>query len=352
MFTINLILPVNFTVFNLNQKKKGVLLLKDLKEYNIKYLISGNVIERYEYEKFQYKGRCNNEFGRGGKEIEGFSKLEQTSDLLELGYTVEEINKIIQEQEKMQNKSKENRIYTLYKDRQKVRRLVNANEDLRTFITLTYKENIQDFDYSNKEFDKALKRINRYLNKHMGKDFKFQYVAVREFQHRGAIHYHMLCNYPLHINDRELHFETALSKMKKNEYQKWFERWWSAKFWDNNGYIDVRSNKITKATYKRHGNKYGEIGDEIDNFGAYMSKYMTKETADNERMEGRKIYLCSQGLKQPIEVIVDEEKEKDILQDVYKLSAISSTINGTYTNDYTGTVNYNQYNLKRNKIVK
>ncbi len=57
-------------------------------------------------------------------------------------------------------------------------------------LTLTVAENVPDVDF--KHLHRVLQFIAKRL-KRAGSDFK--YVAVKELQDRGAIHYHILCIY-------------------------------------------------------------------------------------------------------------------------------------------------------------
>ena len=67
-------------------------------------------------------------------------------------------------------------------------RLIKSNEkEFKTFITLTFAENLGNIDLANKKFN-----IWRTYIKRLKKDFK--YVCVPEFQKRGAVHYHLLTN--------------------------------------------------------------------------------------------------------------------------------------------------------------
>lgn len=195
-------------------------------------------------------------------------------------------------------------------------RSINSNPDLNKFLTLTFEDNITDLDYSNSEFKKWVKRVNYHCFK--SKKSIMKYVAVIEFQKRGAVHYHVLCNLPY---------------VDVNEFQK---------IW---GHGFIKLNKI-KGDPERFGSS------ECDNVGAYVCKYMTKDNED-KRLEGRKSYLMSRNLNKP-EVLYVGIDEKDLLAQVYGFDdAINTYVNKTsqlssiYHNDYTGVVVYNQYNLKR-----
>jgi len=70
-----------------------------------------------------------------------------------------------------------------------IKRLVNSNQDFDKFVTLTFAENLQDIKIANRHFNKFIMRLKyQYLN--------LRYLSIIEFQKRGAIHYHFLCNLP------------------------------------------------------------------------------------------------------------------------------------------------------------
>lgn len=72
-----------------------------------------------------------------------------------------------------------------------ISRLIDCNFDNHTkFITLTFRDNITDIDYTNDELKKFLKRLNYYLHKR--KTQLLKYIATWEKQSRGAIHYHII----------------------------------------------------------------------------------------------------------------------------------------------------------------
>lgn len=72
-----------------------------------------------------------------------------------------------------------------------IARLVDENFDHNTkFLTLTFKENMQNIDATNDEFKKFIKRLNYQLFK--TKKSRIKYLATWEKQKRGAIHYHII----------------------------------------------------------------------------------------------------------------------------------------------------------------
>lgn len=243
-----------------------------LKNVKNKILISGNVVETFDYSRGYFLNYpSTNKVGRASQN------------------TTEEDKKC-------------NRKKVLSRANSSVRNLVNANPQLNKFFTLTFKDNVTDLKYANHQFRCFIKRLNRYLEKN--RKSSVEYVAVVEFQKRGAIHYHLLCNLPF-ISAKQL-----------------------AKIWGN-GFI--RINKI----------------DNIDNVGAYVTKYMTKDNEDN-RLVGNRCFLTSQGLKKPIEII-----NTDIAAVIQRalflgdLKMKKEPYNATFENEYLGTIEYNQIVLDK-----
>ena len=231
--------------------------------YDKKIVVSGNVVELYEYELPVVKSDRPPRIGRAGQNA-----------------TTEETKRL-------------NREKVAARARQKVRRYANANFSNKSkFITLTFADNVADLKTANREFIKARKRLSRFLK------MPLEYIAVPEFQKRGAVHYHILMNCP-YIENETL-----------------------ARLW---GHGFVKINAI----------------DKIDNIGAYITKYMTKDGLD-ERLAGQKSYFMSHNLKAP-EVATDSETIEDVLADMdVKRVACSSSFNS----EYYGTVRYTQYVLQ------
>lgn len=232
-----------------------------------KVFISGSIIEIYEYQGYI----C----GKGGR-------MEKTTG----------------EQEEKNYKSR------VIQRRNMVRRLAcsNFNNQEVKFVTLTFKENKTNVQECNNEFKKFIKRLKYNFNL---QDIK--YLAVIEFQKRGAIHYHCLMNIP-YISFLEL------------------QSTWG------NGFIHIED--VTK----------------VDNLGAYLVKYMTKENAD-DRLMGEKGYLTSRNLIRPIEVSDKDLKAYKIFErnhleklDIKKCTPVYET---DYETEMLGKCHYTQYNLER-----
>lgn len=186
--------------------------------------------------------------------------------------------------------------------RRNVRMTANSNPDLDKFLTLTYKDNVTDIDRARKDFDRFLKRLKHYLCKDL------KYIVVIEFQKRGAIHFHLLCNLPF-VNVDEL-----------------------AQIW---GFGFVRINRI----------------DNVDNVGAYITKYMTKENID-ERLAGKKCYSMSRNLKKPV-VVTDYITRSGYSEIDNILQGIAPVRTHTceYETEYFGKVVCTQYVCARPRLV-
>lgn len=232
-----------------------------MSSYNVKAIVSGEVIEVYKYENpvlYGYEDKKKNSKGRQA---------------------------VASEEDKKKNREK-----VLSRASRELRRIINSNIQKHSkFVTLTFKDNIQDLGVANYEFKKFVQRLN-YNYK-----IKLQYSVVIEFQERGAIHYHAL-------------FYNLTEKLDINRV---------ADLWGN-GFIKVNSIK------------------DVDNVGAYVCKYMTK--SDDDRLLGKKMYFNSRGLKKPQEI-----KEPDVVSAlVGSLQYQTPKYENKFSNEYN-SVEYKQY---------
>lgn len=233
---------------------------------------SGHIVEVYRYQ-CGIAGRQDDNFlsTRGGRDKEG--KVERKE---EYSATVNQ------------------------RARNKIRRLINANfTENSLFITLTYAENMDDVDRGNYDLKKFVQKMKR-------KQKDFQYVAVIEFQKRGAVHYHMLCNYRLTWETHE----------ELQAHERVLGKLWG------NGFVDIG--------YKKN-----------DNAGAYLIKYMTKENNDT-RLNGKKRYFFSRSLKQPEELTGGEAV--DVIREYENLPPVYTS---QYYSDFHGKVEHFEYNPLR-----
>lgn len=188
-----------------------------------------------------------------------------------------------------------------------LQRLVKANEqEFKTFITLTFEENVTDIEVANRRF--------RYWRDSMQRVFKeFKYVCVPEFQKRGAVHYHLLTNLQIGVHDDLI----IPQKDKKSQYD--------VKYW-NNGFSSVFDLKDM-------------------NVVGYISKYMTKDI-DN-RLFGKRRYFNSKNLIVPKEYYINCEED---IEFKYILDIINN-YDEVYSNGYFDlnkeVVYFKEYKLKK-----
>jgi hypothetical protein len=155
--------------------------------------------------------------------------------------------------------SRKRRIFSISRARMHIRRLIDSNDGAygfkSVFITFTFAKNITSLKEANKEWSDFIQRLNYHLK------FKVRYIAVVEFQKRGAVHYHAIFfNLPF------------LSKIKTKFAAIW-----------GHGFINIQS--VSK----------------IRNVGAYLSKYLQKGVVD-ARLFNEKCYFSSRGLHKPVVV--------------------------------------------------
>ena len=236
------------------------------KFYNKKIVISGNIIEVYEYENSILIGETNNKYGRSAE---------------------------ANEEDKARHRKN-----TLAKARKTVRRLINANVNAwgqkSKFLTLTFAEHVTDIKQANYEFKKFRQRLEYDIG------IKLKYVAVIEFQKSGRIHYHVI--------------------------------FFNLPYIDSNYLSGIWANGFIKINAIEH----------VDNVGAYITKYMTKDSED-ERLRGQKSYFTSRGLKKPVERCLEEKEIANIKEELSRKKVYERE----FENEYTGKILYTQYNLCR-----
>ena len=222
--------------------------------YNLKIVECNDRLEVYRYNAPILQERCNNMEGRRGKH------------------------------ERSERKVEKNRKEVLNKARNEIIRLVNCNPDLKTFISLTYKENMQDLKLSKIDLAKCIKMLQRFFP-------GFKYLYVLEYQERGAIHYHMICNMPVPI-------KTAKPTQLKPQEQKDLENYFREVFWPH-GWCDIR-----------------DLGQEDNtNVGLYVSVYLVEDLYKLD-LNGAKCYGYSRNLLRPsVSKCYDAMTNLDVIQE-------------------------------------
>lgn len=237
--------------------------------YQEKLIISGNQVEFYKYEA-PVKGGVKRRKKRVIKRR-----------------TKEQVIKQIEESDESNYQMEVMRHFSLRRTRARITRLINSNKDMQTFITLTFKENITNLFEANDIFKKFIKRLKRQFP-------ELKYLAVPEFQKRGAVHYHVLVNIDYLENSK-------LSSI------------WQQGF--------VMINKV------HH----------INNLGLYISKYICKDLFDVRYFGMRKI-LCSKNLEQPMILTA----LKDIVS-FFNPAKLKLLFEKNYLSDWLGKIKYRLY---------
>ncbi len=153
---------------------------------------------------------------------------------------------------------------------------LSNEEHWKSFITLTFAENVKDVATANTYFNKWRTQFARGCKK---EGFSLKYLCVPEFQKRGAVHYHILTNVPL-----------GSELLPKQKYK---QKMYDVKYWPH-GFcsgFDVK-NKV----------------DANFNIGLYMIKYMLKDL--DKRLFQKKKVLSSRNLEKPIDLIANISEDK------------------------------------------
>lgn len=250
---------------------------KIIKRSNKRLILCGNEIEIFEYEKpFFYNFAPSLRSGGNGSSAPKDVPLDG-------------------EQFREEKKRRDDH---LKRTRSQLRRLITSNATAWNctpiFVTYTFAENITKIQEANYLFGIYTKRLNRRLGR------KVKYLTVPEFQKRGAVHYHTI------------YFDIPyIEGLKKILRETW-----------GYGFIDLKT--IRK----------------IKNIGAYVSKYLRKDTADI-RLTRQKGYFCSKGLKQPYEI-----KNQEFIDSYMKNAIIEEIASIKYRSERYGEINYKQYKIK------
>ncbi len=177
-----------------------------------------------------------------------------------------------------------------------LRRLANGNFIERVvFVTLTF-NNDQTFDIS--DISASNKRLRAFIKRLQLRFPELKYIAVLEFQQRGAVHYHLLCNLP-YIEKEEL-----------------------SSIWSH-GFVDIQYVQDTQK------------------IGGYLAKYMAKNSTDPRFSEHRS-YFTSKNLERPQTFYGFQAL---IMLDKSLQEKMSLAFQNEYYSRFNGKVNFGEYNL-------
>lgn len=169
----------------------------------------------------------------------------------------------------------DNRVKILKRNSTLFWRLFNSNKGQYKhkdkFMTLTFRDNINDIDQCDNEFKKFIKRLRYNVSD------KIEYQSIRELQQRGALHYHII-----------------VYNMPYTPYNELLTLWAT-----NNPFVDQK---------KPSGLNIRSIDDGISEVSNYLTSYMIKDLLENrDFLTGRKTILKSRGLKTPDVVEFDSD---------------------------------------------
>ena len=267
--------------------------------YNLKIIKSGDRLEIFKINNYIIKKKADEELHEP------------------LDESIKAIQKELRKEKREKNLNKKDRKRSLKDAKNHIMRLVRANEDMKTFITLTFKEE--------KDYKESKKYLNIFFTKlrRVYKDLK--YLWCLEYGDKTQrLHFHVLCNIPINI-------KLSKSNTKKSEKHKALENYFEKHYWPY-GIIDIR-----------------ELGQEENtNVALYISSYITKSMAD-KNLEGYRIYGYSyKTLNKPlVTTCYTKEDIKEILEkfEGYKINYCNSYQIGY--KDHKGMVNY--YDLEKEK---
>lgn len=251
-----------------------------LKEYNIKFIDCGDFYQVYCYQNKK--------------------KITTRKDDTDLNLQKLKVKNFINDEEQKEtniqlkdgNKIEDRNII---RSKLSCQRIAKSNSNIwETFITLTIAENEQDIKKANKMLHSFTTKI-RSIKK------DFAYIAIPEFQKRGAVHYHLLTN--ISINDDKLIYSQEDNPRFKH-----------IKYW-NKGFTNVEPMKA-----------------DIKKIVGYISKYMTKDI-DN-RLFGYRRYLYSQNLSMPKESYINTENKLDYDFFTKKIQDKALIYENVYINPY------------------
>ena len=206
--------------------------------YNTKIIFSGDCIEIY---------KVNNYVIREDKKTEGSKIVDRMlkTDTKRIKDDAGIVNPI--GREKTLNKAKNNII-----------RLIRSNDDMQTFITLTF---ANELDYK-----ESKAKLNNFFTKLRKRYPGLKYLWVLEYGDKNnRLHYHVLCNIPIGI-------KLSSSKELKSNEHKMLEQEFNNKYWGY-GFIDIRHLKAEENT----------------NVALYVSMYIVKNMKD-KNLEGYRVY--------------------------------------------------------------
>lgn len=216
--------------------------MTQIKHFNSKAILSGTILELYEYDETLYYNYTVKDF------IIEKSKMQNNID--------EKLNKNINDKSITDTKrdySNETKLQAIKRAKRLIASNCSTDSNITPkFITLTFSDDITTFKDAQTKFRLFKERLDRQLRRSL------KYFGVREYQQNGRVHYHLIYFNMPYIDVGDL-----------------------KKIWKY-GNVNIKTFNNTQNDYKN------------------ISKYMMKDF-DN-RLYKEKRYINSKGLKRPLEL--------------------------------------------------
>lgn len=292
-------------------------------KHPVTFLLDSSLITQTNYKKYTHKVIQCGKYLQVYQYSDSRDKKISKNDKVIL-YEKKNVNMFKDDEEIIIEKSVSNLKYkkidikNINRSKFEMQRLIKTNEDIfKTFITLTFEDNIIDIDSANQKFNIWRTKIKRVKS-------DFSYICVPEFQKRGAVHYHLLTN--IDYTDFSL-----ISKEEKRIYK-------TGKGWNIFRTLNSWSYGFSNVQDMKDVNVVG-----------YLTKYMTKDIDD--RLWGHRRYLYSQNLKKPSVSYLDLETANvvDFLTFHDKIKNYTEKIKSVYADKFGQVIEFQEF--KRNEVI-
>lgn len=191
-----------------------------------------------------------------------------------------------------QQQEEERRLRALEKSAARAKRTCRMkikSAGMKSLLTCTYRENMQDFDRARTDFHAFLRKLRNIIP-----DFAAVYAFER--QGRGAWHVHAAIR---QLPEWLVYTEKFTGKQVKVRSWAYIRRLWHSVVGKDNGNVDIDGHRKT-----RHGfPAKHRPAESLAKLAGYVSKYLTKGFEDG--LEGRNRWGSTQGIGVPKPVVIE-----------------------------------------------
>lgn len=225
-----------------------------------------------------------------------------------------------------------------------LRDIINTNcTDTRKckFLTLTFRENMRDFEKLYREVKNFHKRLKYFL-----KDVRFEYISVIEPQGRGSLHIHELLIFtkfaPFIPNSKiEELWRNGFTKVTKIDDIGNVGSYLTAYLCDipieQADLKDIKSLSSIKEVTT------------TDEKGNSISKHIIKSGRLMYYKKGQRFYRCSRGIKRPEVIKCPYSVAKDMIKNSVLTYEKTIKVSDENNDAVLNIINYKQYNSKAKK---